>query len=79
MNAQITYVLKRFEFYIGGENLTNYHQPNAIIANNDAFGPDFDASMIWGPLDGVKVYGGLRFTLPYKQKENKFRLTSPLK
>lgn len=74
MNAQVTYVFKRFEFYLGGENLTNYHQKNAIIASEDAFGTDFDASMIWGPIDGVKIYGGLRFTIPYKEKENKYEI-----
>ncbi len=74
MNAQATVVLKRFEFYLGGENLTNYRQENAIIAAEDAFGTNFDASMIWGPIAGIKIFGGLRYTIPYKEKENKYEL-----
>ena len=74
MNAQATVVVKRFEFYVGGENLTNYKQENAIIASEDAFGTNFDASMIWGPIAGIKLFGGLRYTIPYKEKENKYEL-----
>ena len=78
LNAQITYVLKQFEFYIGGENITNYKQKNAIISSQDVFNSNFDASMIWGPVDGVRLYGGLRYTLPYPKKENKFQLSKAL-
>lgn len=79
MNAQVTYVLKQFDFYIGGENLTNFHQKNAIIDPENPFGSNFDASMIWGPIDGVRIYGGLRYTLPYPNKDNKFTLKKALK
>lgn len=71
LNAQATFVIKQFEFYLGGENLTNYHQKDAIISPKNAFGKEFDASMIWGPIDGVKVYGGLRYTIPYGFKTKK--------
>jgi len=78
MNAQATFVLKQFEFYLGGENLTNYYQQNAIIANDNTFGSEFDGSMVWGPLDGIKVYGGSRYTIPYgfktKKKNEKKRI-----
>lgn len=68
LNAQVTYVLNRFEFYLGGENLTNYKQKDALIAANDPFGTNFDGSMIWGPIPGIRIYGGLRYTLPYGEK-----------
>lgn len=68
LNSQITAVVKTWEFYIGAENITNFWQKDAIIANDDPFGKYFDASMIWGPLGGPRVYGGLRLTIPYKVK-----------
>jgi len=51
------------DLYIGGENLLNYRQPNPIIEAEDPFSRDFNATVIWGPLMGRKVYAGLRFTL----------------
>jgi outer membrane receptor for ferrienterochelin and colicins len=49
--------------YAGSENLLNYRQPNPIVANNDPFGPNFDASMIWGPIEGRRIYMGLRYKI----------------
>ncbi len=65
LNAQVTKFYKRWEFYIGGENLANYKQHNPIIASDDPFGPYFDASNIWGPISGVKIYAGVRFLLKH--------------
>jgi outer membrane receptor for ferrienterochelin and colicins len=67
LNAQVTKLYKRWEFYLGGENLTNYKQNNPIIAADDPFGPDFDATNIWGPVSGVKIYAGVRFLLKHDQ------------
>jgi len=67
--AQITKRFKGVDIYIGGENLTNYRQKSVIIGMKDANdkfitgSPFFDASCVWGPLMGIKVYAGLRFTL----------------
>ncbi len=63
LNAQITYIHKRFSIYLGGENLTNYKQKNAIIDAQNPFGPTFDATRIWGPIMGANVYVGFRFEL----------------
>lgn len=64
MNAQITKKLgKYWEIYAGGENLTNYKQTNPIIAANNPLGEDFDASMVWGPLSGIRAYLGVRFQI----------------
>ena len=64
--AQVTKKFKNWELYIGGENLTGFMQDSPIIAANDPFGPYFDASLIWGPISGRKIYGGLRYKIPYK-------------
>jgi len=63
----VTKFFKRWEIYLGGENLTNYRQLHPIIAPDDPFGPYFDASNIWGPISGIKVYAGVRFLLKYDQ------------
>ena len=64
MNAQITKSWKKtFDIYLGGENLLNYRQPNAIIASRDPFTEYFDASLIWGPIFGRNIYLGLRYKI----------------
>jgi outer membrane receptor for ferrienterochelin and colicins len=63
LNAQITKYFKRWDIYLGGENLTNYMQKNPIIAADDPFGSYFDASQIWGPIYGVKIYAGIRYAI----------------
>ena len=49
--------------YIGGENLTNYTQPDPIIGAENPLGPDFDASLIWGPVMGINIYAGIRYKI----------------
>ena len=64
MNAQIPKKLgKCWELYVGGENLTNYKQKYPIISAEDPTSEDFDASMVWGPLSGIRAYLGVRFQL----------------
>jgi outer membrane receptor for ferrienterochelin and colicins len=65
LNAQVTKFFKRWEIYLGGENLTNYTQHDPIIAADDPFGPYFDASNVWGPVSGIKIYAGVRLLLKY--------------
>lgn len=62
LNAQITKVFsKKFEIYVGGENIGNYQQANAIIGAAEPFGQFFDSSMIYGPVFGAMYYAGLRW------------------
>lgn len=63
VNSQVTRAFKHWELYLGGENLLNFKQANPIIAASQPFGPDFDASMVWGPIVGRVFYGGLRFKI----------------
>jgi hypothetical protein len=71
LNAQITRLLGDLELYFGAENLLNFVQKDQIIGIDDPFGADFDAAMIWGPVMGRNVYGGLRYTIPGKDSTNK--------
>ena len=61
LNMQVTRWFRHFSVYIGGENLTNFKQKNPIISSSDPWGPNFDSSMIWGPVHGTMVYAGIRF------------------
>lgn len=63
LNAQITKKFKTWEFYIGGENLLNVKQKNPILAAENPFGENFDASVIYAPITGIMGYAGVRFTL----------------
>ena len=63
MNGQITKYFRTWSVYVGGENLTNFVQKNPIIDVADPGSADFDASMVWGPLHGRKLYVGFRWAL----------------
>jgi outer membrane receptor for ferrienterochelin and colicins len=68
LNAQITHVYKKWDFYIGGENITNYKQKNAILDAENPFGSAFDATRIWAPVMGINIYLGFRYAIPQKKK-----------
>ncbi|MFT5859961.1 MAG: outer membrane receptor for ferrienterochelin and colicins [Flavobacteriaceae bacterium] len=70
VNAQITHVYKNWEFYLGGENLTNYTQRNPIIDAANPFSNAFDATRIWAPVVGFNVYAGFRFSLEQTKKDD---------
>lgn len=61
--AQVTRKFKGVDVYVGGENLGNYKQQNPILNWENPYSPDFNASLVWGPILGWKVYAGMRFTL----------------
>lgn len=64
VNAQITRTFSStFEMYVGGENIGNYKQDNAIVSADNPFGAYFDSSMIYGPVFGQMYYVGLRFKI----------------
>ncbi len=61
--AQVTKKLNLVDVYVGVENIFDYTQENPIMNANDAFGKNFNAAMVWGPLMGRMVYAGMRLTL----------------
>jgi outer membrane cobalamin receptor len=68
INAQITHVYKKFDFYIGGENLTNSVQKNPIIDAANPFGSKFDATNIFMPITGINIYVGIRYAIAKTKK-----------
>lgn len=69
MIAQVSRKIRDWEVYVGGENLTNFKQENPIIGANDPFGVDFDASVVWAPIQGPNIYGGFRYRIKQEQNE----------
>lgn len=67
LNAQVTHVYKRWDFYIGGENITNYKQRDAIVNPENPFGSYFDATRVWAPIQGVTVYAGVRYKIKHEK------------
>ena len=63
INSQVTKKFKTYDVYIGGENLLNYKQENPILAGDDPFGSNFDASIIWAPVMGRLIYTGIRLKI----------------
>ena len=61
--AQITKYFRTCSIYLGAENMTNFKQESPIVAATEPFGPNFDASMAWGPISGWKIYLGFRYDL----------------
>lgn len=63
-NAQISKLWKNnFEVYLGGENIFNYRLKHPIIGAHSPFGPYFDSSLAWGPIMGINIYAGIRYTM----------------
>lgn len=62
LNAQLTRNFRNWAVYLGGENLTGFTQKNPIVGASDPWGPNFDSTMIWGPLHGAVVYVGFRYS-----------------
>lgn len=62
VNAQINKELgKRWEIYLGSENVFDYRQSDPIISPDSPFEPEFDATLVWAPVFGRNIYAGFRF------------------
>ncbi len=68
-NLQISKVFKkRWDVYLGVENLFDYTQKNPIIAADRPWSSVFNAGHIWGPIRGREIYMGVRFIIQGKKK-----------
>ncbi|HCS19319.1 MAG TPA: TonB-dependent receptor [Bacteroidetes bacterium] len=63
VNAQISKKFKKWDIYLGGENLLNVKQNTLIVDAENPYGSYFDASMVWGPTMGAMAYIGFRYEL----------------
>lgn len=63
LNAQISRNFnKKLRAYLGGENLTSYHQKNAIMDFRNPFGNYFDGGMVYAPIMKANFYVGFDVT-----------------
>lgn len=63
INTQLTKKFRKFDIYLGAENLANFAIPNPIIDSANPWGDNFDGSMAWGPVHGRKIYFGFRMSI----------------
>jgi outer membrane receptor for ferrienterochelin and colicin len=63
INSQVTRIFKKWEVYVGAENLFDFKQMTHLLGSDDPYGPYFDAAYIWGPMDGRRVYAGFRYKI----------------
>ena len=70
--GQITKYWRTCSLYLGAENMTNFTQDSPIrgvsMAHTESgktvtLSDDFDASMVWAPISGWKIYLGFRWNL----------------
>ncbi len=61
--AQISHKLKKWELYVGAENMFNFKQENPVMSAENPFLPGFDATMVWGPVTGRMIYIGTRLKI----------------
>lgn len=54
---------KKWEWYVGGENLLNVVQRNPVLSAENPNQPWFDAAYAWGPLNGIFAYAGFRLKI----------------
>lgn len=64
VNFQINkFVGNHFSIYFGGENVLDYTQHKAILANDSPFSNYFDGSIIYAPVNGRMFFAGLRYSI----------------
>ena len=67
--GQVTKYFRTWSIYLGAENITNFTQDNPIVGAVSEHGyvdpssTNYDASMIWAPIHGWKMYLGFRWAL----------------
>jgi hypothetical protein len=63
INAQLTKKFRKFDVYLGGENLLSEMQENPILMADNPNNNLFDASLIYAPVMGKVIYAGLRYKI----------------
>ncbi|NLV52033.1 MAG: TonB-dependent receptor [Bacteroidales bacterium] len=63
LNLQVTRWFRNFSVYVGGENLTNRKQKNAVIDGGNPWGKNFDTTTVYGPVEGAMGYVGIRYNI----------------
>lgn len=67
LSMQVTRAFRHLSLYVGGENLTNYTQPEPVLNAGTPWSPAFEPTMVWGPVNGIMLYAGIRMNFKRKQ------------
>lgn len=54
-------VAARARVWLSARNLFDYRQPSPLVAPDDPFGPDFDTTWVYGPVEGRRLVLGFRW------------------
>lgn len=75
--AQITRYFHGGSVYLGAENMTNFTQKSPILGDKiagttyiDPTSASYDASQVWGPIEGWRLYVGVRWALDTPEKSS---------
>ncbi len=63
LSAELRREFNRFYLFAGVDNLTDYRQNQLVIAPEATESAEFDASLVWGPTLGRRIYGGIGISL----------------
>lgn len=63
MNAQVTRYFKHWNIYLGSENLLDYRQEMPVISADNPYGSSFDATKVYAPTVGRRIYAGIRISI----------------
>lgn len=74
--AQVTRYFHGGSVYIGAENMTNFTQKSPILGDKiagttyiDPTSASYDASQVWGPIEGWRLYVGVRWALDRPERD----------
>jgi outer membrane receptor for ferrienterochelin and colicins len=66
MNTELTKTIGKkhsLDVYIGAENFLDFRQERPILSADQPFSNYFDASLIWGPINGRMLFIGWRYKI----------------
>lgn len=63
LSAQVTRSFRHCDVYVGGENLTNRMQRDAVIGAATPWSADFEPTLVYGSPSGYMLYAGIRLKL----------------
>ncbi len=62
VNAQVTRHWKKYELYLGCENITGYQQHHVLVSDENPWSTFFNGSLVWAPMMPQIAYLGVRFS-----------------
>ena len=63
LSAELRREFKKWYIFVGVDNLTDYRQEELVYAPEFVESTNFDASLVWGPALGRRIYGGIGIRL----------------